>query len=193
MNYFLRDVPPPTYVFEGVDMLCLFLIGLLRWVENTFVSLKETIYVRTCTIHHIISPWEFSSFWQECFLHIRVFKLAKGSLSSKQVYSVSLQKHMYLSKEIHLLEAGVSSTLIHCVDWVSYWKEYLLYLRLYKTEINSFFWNRPIQLSWGNNVYLSKENLLYYRQENLAHLFPLRIGLVFAMKTSCNVGFARCR
>jgi hypothetical protein len=40
-----------------------------------------------------------------------IFKVENGSFFSKYICSAKLNKHRYLSKENHVLEAGGSSTL----------------------------------------------------------------------------------
>jgi hypothetical protein len=43
------------------------------------------------------------------------------------------------------------------------------------------------------HMYLSKEKYLYQKQEHPVYCLPVKIDIVFDMKTSCNIGFSRWR
>jgi hypothetical protein len=48
------------------------------------------------------------------------------------------ETHVFFQRTPSILEATTSTTLFPCENWVSYWKEYFVQIRIFKVEKSSF-------------------------------------------------------
>jgi hypothetical protein len=90
---------PASQCFQGVEMYIFVQVGLLIWVEETHLSVKEKSSILeggACSTLYLCENW--ASFWKEYCLPIRVFKGYKLTFCSKYAYSAEVKKHMYFSK-----------------------------------------------------------------------------------------------
>jgi hypothetical protein len=89
----------------------------LRW-SSTCISWKKTLWVRSRSIQHIGSCYNWGSFIKEYCLSIRVFILLKMPL-----FSWVEEAHVSLERNASMLEHETYNTLFPCENWVRFWKE----------------------------------------------------------------------
>jgi hypothetical protein len=82
-------------------------------------------------------------------------------------------------KKTICVEAGVSSTLFCCENWVHFWKEYFLPISVFKVEKCSFCSNYTYLAELKKHMYLSKEDHLCHKPEHFTHGFCVWIELDF--------------
>jgi hypothetical protein len=84
-------------------------------------------------------------------------------------------------KKYTVLEAESSRTLVPCKNWVSFWKEYFLQIRIFKVEKGSFCSKFTFSTNLKKYWYLSKENHLSQKLQHLANYFHVRMELIFQL------------
>jgi hypothetical protein len=87
-----------------------------------------------------------------------------------------------------VLETGESSTFFPSENYVSFWKELILWHKCFKMEIGSICSKKVYSAELKKHMYLSKENHLCYMLQHLVHCFPVSVQSVFERNTSCNLG-----
>jgi hypothetical protein len=106
------------------------------------------------------------------------------------LFSSAEENHLSLKIKQSKLEAGPSSTLFPCENWVTCRKEYFLLTGFSMGRNTHFVQNMPIQVKWRSTCTLeTKPSML--EVEHLAHCFPVRIELVFERNTSCPSEFSK--
>jgi hypothetical protein len=122
----------------------------LSW-RNTCNSIRTTICVRSRSIYHIVSLWEWNSFVKGICPANHSFLLENGNGCSNRPNSAKLKKHKSHSKEHNLCYK--LQNLVHCFPV----KNEFVFERNISWKVCFWKWwwtlfdpKRPVQLSWRN-------------------------------------------
>jgi hypothetical protein len=151
-SYFLKLILPEKFVFHDALRLFWILRRLFSRVEETHVPVDIKPFVLDPVTNRTLFCCEnCSGFCKEYFLHIRIYKVEKGSFSSKLPSSAKLRKPMNLMIENNLCYK--QEHLAHCLLWetVGFLTRYFQQRRFLRAVIGSIFSKRPTQLSWRNS------------------------------------------
>jgi hypothetical protein len=164
IEFVFQRIHPVTWAIERGDRLSSFQIGLFSCVEETRVSLQRKppmLEAAASSTLFLCESWV--SFWKECFLEDRVFRVEKFSFCSKYAYSAELKKSLYLSKESHLCYK--LQRLAHCfhVRIELVFERNTSCISQFSLRRQSVFApRRPIKLSW-RNTRISPKKIIYVR------------------------------
>jgi hypothetical protein len=132
--------------FKGGES-CLFQIGLFGWVEETLVSLQRKPFMLDASASTTFFPCEnWVCFQKEYSLWIIVFKVRKGCFSSNKPFQLSWRNTCISPKKTIYFRICSIYHIVPSENRISFWKEYVLQIRILKDEKGSFFPTMPIQL-----------------------------------------------
>jgi hypothetical protein len=136
---------PVTYVFQSGDWLCLFQIDLFSWVEETLVSLERNPSMSVAAASSTLFPCEnWESFERNTYCKSEFSKWRKSHFVPNRPIQLSWQNTCIFKRKSYVLEAGTSSKLFPCENWISLWKKYFLQIKVFNLEKDSFVPYRPI-------------------------------------------------
>jgi hypothetical protein len=116
------------------------------------------------------------------------FRCRKAHCVTKRPIQLSWRNTCISQKKTNCVRSRASGTLFPCEKWVSFWKEYLLQLRLLKEEIGSLF---PVHLfSWVEKTCVSPERKSSVLEAGASITkFPCENCVNFERTNSYNLGF----